>query len=88
MDINYSKAVIKDVQKVKDQKLISKIDSVVKAVKEAETIDGVSGVKKMKGHSSAYRIRIGDYRLGFYLVNNTVLLARFVKRNDIYKLFP
>lgn len=88
MDINYSKAVIKDVQKVKDQKLISKIDSVVKAVKEAETIEDVSGVKKMKGHSSAYRIRIGDYRLGFYLLGNTVLLARFVKRNDIYKLFP
>jgi mRNA interferase RelE/StbE len=88
MEVNYSKAVIKDVQKIKDKKLISKIELIVKSVKEAKTIEGVSGVKKMKGHSSAYRIRVGDYRLGFYLMDEGVLLARFVKRNDIYKLFP
>jgi mRNA interferase RelE/StbE len=88
MEVNYSKAVIKDVQKIKDKKLISKIELIVKSVKVAKTIEGVSGVKKMKGHSSAYRIRVGDYRLGFYLMDEGVLLARFVKRNDIYKLFP
>ena len=42
----------------------------------------------MKGHSYAYRIRIGDYRLGFYFEDNTIFLARFLKRSDIYKVFP
>ena len=42
----------------------------------------------MSGHSDAYRIRIGDYRLGIYYYEDTVTITRFVKREDIYKLFP
>jgi mRNA interferase RelE/StbE len=42
----------------------------------------------MSGHPEAYRIRIGDYRLGFYYTENQIEIARFLKRNDIYKVFP
>ncbi|MBC74145.1 MAG: plasmid stabilization protein, partial [Muricauda sp.] len=42
----------------------------------------------LAGHPNALRIRVGTYRLGFYNENNTLILSRFVKRNDIYKLFP
>lgn len=42
----------------------------------------------MSGHPDAYRVRIGDYRLGIYYSDNEITIARFVKRNDIYKLFP
>jgi len=42
----------------------------------------------MKGHSGAFRIRIGKYRLGFYFDGEVIELARFAKREDIYKLFP
>ena len=44
---------------------------------------------KMKGHPEAYRVRVGVYRLGCYVKSdNKIIIARFVKRNDIYKLFP
>ena len=57
-------------------------------LEESENLLQLSNVKKMKGYPSAYRIRIGDYRLGFYFEDDVILLTRFVKRNDIYNLFP
>jgi mRNA interferase RelE/StbE len=45
-------------------------------------------LKKMKGHSIAYRIKSGNYRMGFYKELDQVELARFLKREDIYKVFP
>lgn len=88
MKVIYSSAITKDVRKIKDQKLIDRITAVIKIIKDAEKIEDITGVKKMKGYPTAYRIRIGDYRLGFYCDENCVTLARFVKRNDIYRLFP
>ena len=88
MKVIYSKAITKDVKKIKDQKLIDKIIAVVNSISEVKKLEDIKNLKKMKGHPTAYRIRIGDYRLGFYYEDNTVILARFVKRNDIYNLFP
>lgn len=88
MKIIYSNAITKDVRKIKDQKLIDKIIVVVNTISDAKKLEDLKNLKKMKGHPSAYRIRIGDYRLGLYYEDNTVILARFVKRNDIYNLFP
>ena len=48
----------------------------------------VDNVKKLKGQSEVYRLRIGKYRLGFYYDTETIVLQRFVEREDIYKLFP
>lgn len=44
-------------------------------------------LKKLSGNPNAYRDRIGNYRLGFYYEKQTIILARFLKRNDIYKVF-
>ena len=60
----------------------------LRSISTVDKLTDIMGVKKISGHPHAYRIRIGDYRLGFYLENETVIIARFVKRNDIYKLFP
>ncbi len=46
-------------------------------------------MKKMEGHKKFYRIRIGDYRIGIELEEDTTL--RFIiiaDRKEIYKKFP
>lgn len=56
-----------------------------------ETTDALSKIpntKKLQGHKTAYRTRIGNYRLGFFFEDETIFLARCVDRKDIYKLFP
>lgn len=88
MKIVYTKSVTKDVKKIKDKKLISRITLVIKNIKESSNLSQLQSVKKLSGHPLAYRIRIGDYRLGFYYEDNIVILMRFLKRSDIYKLFP
>jgi len=88
MKIIYTRAVTKDVRKIKDKKLIAKITLVINNMKEATDLSTLQSVKKLSGHPLAYRIRIAHYRLGFYFENNTITLARFLKRNDIYKIFP
>ncbi len=88
MKIKYLGAIAQDVKKIKDKKLKINIEDVLLQLKKSSSITELKGIKKLAGHPNAYRMRIGDYRLGFYLEGGTVILARFVKRNDIYKLFP
>ena len=78
----------KDIEKLKSAKLKNRLKLIIIQLEEAKNLTEVGQIIKMSGHPSAYRIRVGAYRLGFYYENNTVQLARFVKRNDIYKLFP
>jgi mRNA interferase RelE/StbE len=66
-------------------------DSALKAIQMAETAkkwSDISNIKKLTGHKSAYRIKIGDYRIGVFIEGNVVEFARIIHRKDIYKIFP
>ena len=88
MNVIYTKTITKDVRKIKDKKLVDKLTAIIQQLKTTSSLEEVQQLKKLKGHPAAYRIRVGDYRLGFYYEENTVILARMVKRSVIYKLFP
>ena len=88
MKVEYLKQFSKDLLKVKDESLKGDLFSIIIVLKNAETLNELSNVKKLKGYQNAYRIRIGKFRLGFYFDGEVIELARFVKREDIYKLFP
>jgi mRNA interferase RelE/StbE len=86
--IKFGKLFSKDLIKIKDSTLKKDIVEVIVLLENSESIQNISNIKKMKGHSEAYRMRIGKYRLGFYFDGEVIELARFAKREDIYKLFP
>ena len=88
MLVKYSNPVIKYVLKIKNKKLIGQIEIIILDLKNNIDLSEVKNVKKMKGHPFAYRIKIGNYRLGFYYEDNVIILSRFLKREDIYKVFP
>lgn len=88
MKVKFGKLFSKDLLKIKDTALKKDIVEVIELLEISESIQNISNIKKMKGHSGAYRIRIGKYRLGFYFDGEVIELARFAKRKDIYKLFP
>lgn len=88
MKVEYLKQFSKDLLKINDEILKNNLFDCIVALKDAENLNVLSNVKKLKGHSEAYRIRIGKYRLGFFFDGEVVELARFAKREDIYKLFP
>jgi mRNA interferase RelE/StbE len=75
------------------------LDKLSKSVKDdvANTIENVDAatrtteiknLKKLTGYKHAYRIKIGDYRIGVYIENGVVEFARVNHRKDIYKIFP
>ena len=78
----------KDLDKIRNEKFLARIATVIEELEQADTLSDVKNLKKMKGYTISYRIRIGSYRLGFYFENDTVELARIVLRKDIYKYFP
>jgi len=86
--VKFGKLFSKDLLKIKDSTLKKDIVEIIVLLENSESIQNISNIKKMKGHSEAYRIRIGKYRLGFFFDGEVIELARFAKREDIYKLFP
>lgn len=88
MKVEYLKQFSRDLLKINDEILKNNLFEVIVLLKETENLNLLPNVKKLKGHNEAYRIRIGKYRLGFFFDDEVVELARFAKREDIYKLFP
>ena len=42
----------------------------------------------MKGFKNAFRIRVGDYRIGVLIEKDTIKFGRIALRKDIYDIFP
>ena len=88
MILNYNRKFLKDLERVKDKKIKLALKKKILNLKEASNLSKVKGIKKIKAHPDAYRIRIGKYRLGLFFSGEKIILQRFLKREDIYKLFP
>lgn len=88
MEIIYLRSFVNDLKKIDDKSLKQKIKAFIIDLEQAKSINDITGIVKMTGFSTAYRYRIGDYRIGFFKNEISIELARFVKRNDIYKVFP
>ena len=78
----------KDTDSIKDKKLLYKIADKIEEIQHSDSLKTVASCKKLTGSKNAYRIRIGDYRIGFLLENDTVDLIRFLHRSKIYDFFP
>ena len=88
MEIEFLKQFYKDLDKIKLQSTINDITSSIINVEAVVTMRDIKSFKKLKGYKNAYRIKIGDYRIGVFIENNIVEFARVVHRKDIYRVFP
>ena len=88
MKVVFTRDFDKAAGKIKDKKLASDLLNTINNVKLATNIFQITNLKKLKGHPCAYRIRIGNYRIGVFIENNEVEFAAFAHRKDIYFLFP
>ncbi len=88
MEVEFLSKFNKDISSIKQKTTKASIIKIIEQVEDARSLSDISGVKKLKGFKDAYRIRVGDYRLGLFVSKNKAQFARFVHRKDIYKLFP
>jgi mRNA interferase RelE/StbE len=67
----------KDFSKHKDPKLAKVILGVIDEIAAAEKLSDINSLKKLKNRKTAYRIRIGDYRIGLVIIDKTAIFAAF-----------
>ena len=88
MEIKIDKSFQKDTKRIKDKTILQKVANTIANVQRARNLDEIKNLQKIKGTTSMYRIRIGDYRLGIFVSESSVEFIRCLHRKDIYKYFP
>ena len=87
MKVEFLKKFSKDLDDINTRSVKQALIRLIELMENIDSINKIPNTKKLKGHKTAYRTRLGDYRLGFFFENSTISLARFVHRKDIYKIF-
>ena len=88
MTVEFLEKFSRDLDKVNQPFVRVAILKTIKRVESSKKITEVPRVKKLSGHKDAFRIRVGDYRVGIFVVGQTVQFARVAHRKDIYTIFP
>ena len=89
MNVEYLPSFLKDLKTLKSTSVFETLSSIVfEKIPQCKDLGEISSLKKLKGFDSAYRIRVGDYRVGLFIVQETITFARVLHRKEIYRYFP
>ncbi len=89
MEVRYRQSFLKDLKKLKGSSVYQRIYEIVfTALSEAQNLQELPNIKAMQGYSNRYRIRVGDYRIGIEISDNTVEVIRTLHRKEFYRYFP
>ena len=64
MKIRIERSFDKDVDRIHHKNVLKKLQALLEVVEHAESIQEIQQIKKIEGHDSFYRIKVGDYRVG------------------------
>ncbi|VXD20340.1 Toxin RelE3 [Planktothrix serta PCC 8927] len=89
MKVQYRQAFLKDLKQLKSSTSYQRIYEVVFITLEAiNTLEEIPNIKAMRGYTSRYRIRIGDYRIGIEVNGDIIEVMRVLHRREFYRYFP
>lgn len=88
MESKFRERFEKDIEDIKNKTVLIDIAKAIDNVERATKPQDILNIKKMKGDKTAFRIRIGKFRIGIYIVNGVVEFTRVLPRDKIYKYFP
>lgn len=85
--MNYAIIVTKSIQKDLDNLPNEIKDRVYAKISQLSDNPRPDGVTKLKGYENEYRVRIGDYRVRYEILdkNKTVLLLQCKHRREVYR---
>ena len=89
MIIEFDKSFEKSLDKIKNKLLFPRIEKIILEFEKSKSLTDLPNIKKLTGFKNYYRLRIGEYRLGFEKIDeNTLRFILIAHRKDIFKLFP
>lgn len=88
MKVGFKRSFVKDLRRVRDKGLEARVKTAIELVEQAQNLQEIQDIKKLRSGDRYYRIRIAGYRVGLVLEGDTVIFVRFLHRKDVYKFFP
>ena len=87
--VEYTKRFLKELAALPVE-VQERVEPIVFQELESENPFELGYLKKMKGYSDKYKIRVGDYRIGITIdkSTNTLICERIAHRREIYRVFP
>ena len=79
MKLTVQKVFEKDISKISNKKLAVQVNAAIEEMEQAVKLTDLQNIKKMIGKGNYYRMRIGDYRLGFKVESGNIVLFTFPK---------
>jgi mRNA interferase RelE/StbE len=77
-----------DLSAVTDAGLLRRIQKMIEQVEAARTLHEIPNLKRLEAAGKYFRIRLGDYRVGFVFNHGAVTFVRCLHRREIYRYFP
>lgn len=88
MNTRFRESFDDDLAILTDSGLRRRIKRVIEQVESAPTFQQITNLKRLDSKGKYYRIRVGDYRLGFVFEDGAVTFVRCLNRKEIYRYFP
>jgi mRNA interferase RelE/StbE len=89
MNVIFDKSFERALLKIKNQMVYRRVEKTILQIEKSENLSEIANLRKMSGFSNYYRIRIGDFRIGFELIDESnIRLITIAHRKEIYKNFP
>ncbi len=88
MKTEFKESLAKDLKKVKDKTLLRRVKEAIEQVEQAANPQEIGNLKHLTGGDHYYRLRLGDYRIGLTMQDDTIVFVRFLNRKEIYRFFP
>ncbi len=77
MEIRYTKDAVKHINSL-DKPTKKRIKEAIDALPKGD-------IKKLKGFSRTYRLRVGNYRIVYEILDDTIIIGAVLPRGDVYK---
>jgi mRNA interferase RelE/StbE len=88
VNVSFRSSFARDLNRITDKSLLRRVREAIDNVEQAQSINDLPNLKKLKSNKNYYRLRIGDYRIGLALEDDALVFVRFLNRKEIYRYFP
>ena len=88
MTLEFRTSFTRDLRRVRDRSLLKRLKQTIEEVEAAVRVLDIKNLKKLRTEGHYYRIRLGGYRIGLLIEDNTIVFVRLLHRSEIYRYFP
>jgi mRNA interferase RelE/StbE len=89
MIIEFDRSFVKSLDRIDNPIILRRLEGIIIYIESAKSLTEIPNIKKLTGFPNYFRIRFGDYRLGFESIDiNNIRFIIIAHRKDIYRPFP